>query len=205
MQGQTAMASNVSDLQEAELTPQELHAFSLQALNEHISGPRMIQHGFSTLTLKGVSVRSPHAFSDALRTKRIRIAEQVFNFHVHDREIFFIDESSWTTMHRRRSGRVLAGQQASDHRRLNTKVSLTCITAILTTGKKYSHLLPGTVDRNAFMTFIRTFLSHSEEDGCANSIIMFMDNASVHDKQALVESCRVKNHTLVMGPETRPR
>ena len=54
------------------------------------------------------------------------------------------------------------------------------------------------------MTFIRTFLSHREEDGCTNSIAMCMDNASVHDKQALVESCRVKNHTLVMGPEYTP-
>ena len=76
----TETDSDVPDIKE-----EELHAFSLQVLNEH---------GFSTRTLKDVSVRSPHALSDALKTKRIRIAEQVLNFHVHCREIFMDTHTS---------------------------------------------------------------------------------------------------------------
>ena len=189
---------------DADFTEEEIHAFSLQALNEHIRGDRMVQHGFSPLTVKSVSIRNPAALSDDLKTKRIAIAKRISDFYISGREIFFIDETSWTNCHTRRRGRASRGEQAFHYTTGGTRVSLTCITAISTTGRKYSHLLQGTVTQQIFMSFVQRFLSHRSESGQRNPIVIYLDNASIHSKQALGTLCQQTGHTLVMGPEYTP-
>ena len=181
--------------------PQKRPFCSISTMARHLE-KGIIAHGHQPLTYKVVSRRSPHGNTPELKEKRREVARLLWNLYQKGKKFLFVDETHWETGKRCTRGWSSKGQKALSCRPFQ-RTKFTSIAVVSSTGEKTARVFKGTVTAAIFLEFMAEILNwHSERS--RDKIIVYMDNAPVHNPPALKRLVERAGHTLVFGPKYSP-
>ena len=181
--------------------PKKRKFCSISTMARHLE-KGIIAHGHQPLTYKVVSRRSCHGNTPELKEKRRELARLLWDLHKKGKKFLFVDETHWEIGKRCARGWSSKGQKALSSRPFQ-RTKFTSIAVMSSLGEKYAKVYKGTVTAAIFLEFISSAINwHSERS--QDKVIMYMDNAPVHNHPALKSVVEQAGHTLVFGPKYSP-
>lgn len=156
-------------------------------------------HGFKPLTYKVMRLRSPRGNTPEVKDKRKQVASTIWRLHSEGVEIAFVDESHWEIGKRVQRGRSPKGEVALSTRSFQ-RTKLTCISMISSVGNTYNQVLKGPITSEVFEAFMRDLIA-AHKRKTPTPLVIYMDNAPVHNQDNLKELIEGAGYAVVFGPK----
>lgn len=160
------------------------------------------RHKLKPLTYKIMRLRSPRGNSTALKAEHKRVAGIISSLIRNGVEIAFVDETHWEIGRRVQRGRAPKGDPALSKASFS-RTPLTSVSMVSSIGRTYAQVLKGPVTAGVFEGFMHDLIG-SFEGQQQSSVVFYMDNAPIHNKERLKEIIEGAGHAVVFGPKYSP-